>query len=393
MRKYVYAWYPMLLSMSMGFGFLNIPPLSRQFMSLLGVGYDGLSLVLSGLLWAHALAQLPAGVIADRLGAWSTIMAGLAISLMANLLPFLDPRSLPLAVAMRFLAGAGASLAVLGVMKVIYVLTPNHQLTRVQGLQGAGFSLGMVLPYLILPYLGEDAWPYSYLGAAFFVLLPLAGAFLLPRAELRAPAAVKSTAEPGRALKEIVRSPAIWALGLMHGLSYGTLNNLGNWLPSILADLDGVGDPKAWSMATMLLLFVATFSRALANQIFYRAPKSRMVNVSVLAIVLMYLLMGLSGHSWLVLGAALLMALATGTSYGGLFTLTGKAFGAVYAATAIGVMSTIANIGNVGITLLLGYVRQYSGSFSLSLLILGALGGLFWLWGQGAVRRLDQREE
>ncbi len=216
-------------------------------------------------------------------------------------------------------------------------------------------------------------------------------AFLLPREELKASPVVKPPSEVRRAVVEIISSPAIWALGLVHALSYGSLNNLGNWLPSILADLDGAGDPSAWAVATTVLLLTATFSRAFANQIFYRVARSRMVNGSALVIVLMYLIMGLSGHSSIVLGAALIMALATGANYGGLFTMTGRAFEASYAATAIGVMSTIANIGNVGITLLLGYVRQYTGAFGLSLLTLAAVGALLWLVGRGAIRRLDER--
>ena len=381
----------MLVSLALGFTFLNIPPLGRQFMALLDIGYDGLSWVLSGMLWAHALSQIPAGLVADRIGPWTTMMAGLSICILANLCPFLDPRSLPLAVGMRFCLGVGASLSLLGAMKTIYLLTPSDQLTRVQGLQGAGFSFGFVLPYLILPRLGPTAWPFAYLGSAFFLMAAMGAAFFLPRRKLKPPKTVKTAAEIRRAIFSIISSPAIWALGLIHGLSYGSLNNLGNWLPSILADLDGRGNPEAWALAATLLLLLGTFSRAFSSQIFYRAPRNLVVSRSVLVIVSMYLIMGLAGQRYFVLGAALLMALACGANYGGLFTMTAGAFEAAYAATAVGVMNTIANLFNVGITLFLGYVRQYSGGFGPSLLALAGAGFLLWLFGRGAIRRLDQK--
>ncbi len=219
----------------------------------------------------------------------------------------------------------------------------------------------------------------------------MGAAFLLPRHKLKRPQAVKTASEIRKAIFSIVSSPAIWALGLIHGLSYGSLNNLGNWLPSILADLDGVGNPEAWAMAATVLLLLGTFSRAFSSQIFYRVPRNKVVNWSVLVIVTMYLIMGLAGLRYFVLGAALLMALACGANYGGLFTMTAGAFEAAYAATAVGVMNTIANLFNVGITLLLGYVRQYSGAFGPSLLALAGLGALVWFFGRGAIRRLDQR--
>lgn len=384
----IYIWFPVFVSIGLGFTFMNIPPLNQQFMALLDVSYGGLSWLLSGLFWTHAFMQLPAGIIADRGSPWNVLVLGLGICVAANALPFLKSDSLSLAVGLRFFLGIGTSLAFLAMIKVLFILAPSGKLAAIQGLQGAGFSFGFVLPYLILPRLGEEAWPYSYLISLAFAIIALAASFLLPRAKLQPPPEPRPLAEVKRALINICTSGPIWFLGIFHGLSYGSLNNLGNWLPSILADLDGIGDPAAWASATMILLLLGTFGRAFGGHFLTWFSRDRLVNSAVLLICLLYLAMGLAGQQYFLLGAALLMALACGSTYGSIFTLSAAA-GAGYAATAMGVMNMIGNLFNVLLTLLFGYVREHTGHFSPGLLAVGLLGLICWFLGRRLVTRIE----
>lgn len=384
----IYIWYPILVSLGLGFTFMNIPPVNRQFMDLMGVGYDGLSWFLSGLFWSHAFGQIPAGFIADRCNFWSTAVAGFSVCVLANILPFLDPSSLALATGMRFFLGLGTSLAFMAAMKIMLVLAPSDKLTAIQGFQGAAFSLGFVLPYVILPHLGDRAWSYAYILSAVLIGAALAATMLLPRTELVPPREIRPAAEVKKALLGILTSRPIWFLGIFHGLSYGSLNNLGNWLPSMLADLDG-SESTAWAWAAVCVLLLGTLGRAFGGSLLGSFSRGRAVNGAVLVIVVLYLIMGLFGQSYILLGGAVLMALACGSTYGGIFTLSAAA-GGVYAATAMGVMNMIGNLCNVGLTLIFGYVRQHTGQFGLSLLAAGVLGLIFWLAGRGLVARLDE---
>lgn len=383
----IYVWFPILVSMGLGFTFMNIPPLNDQFMALLKVNYGALSWLLSGLYWTHAIMQLPAGLIADRGDPWKVLTVGLAICVVANALPFVKPDSLPLAIGLRFFLGIGTSLAFLALVKVLFILAPGGRLAAIQGLQGAGFSFGFVMPYLILPSLGPKAWPYSYLIGSAFALTALAASFLLPRAKLRPSAEPRPFAETRAALIHICTSGPIWFLGLFHGLSYGSLNNLGNWVPSIMADFDGRG-VAAWAPAAVALLLLGTFGRAFGGQFLAWFSRDRLINGAVLLICLLYLAMGLAGRQYLVLGSALIMALACGSTYGGIFTLTG-AVGVGYAATAMGVMNMIANLFNVFLTLLFGYAREHTGHFGPGLIAVGLMGLAFWFLGRKLVSRAE----
>lgn len=384
----IYVWYPILVSLGLGFTFMNIPPVNRQFMDLMDVGYDGLSWLLSGLFWSHAFGQIPAGFIADRCSSWNTAVAGLSICVLANALPFLDPSSLALATGMRFFLGLGTSLAFMAAMKIMLVLAPSDKITAIQGFQGAAFSLGFVLPYAVLPHLGGRGWAYAYILSMVLIGAALAATLTLPRTVLVPPRDVRPASEVKKALISILTSRPIWFLGIFHGLSYGSLNNLGSWLPSMLADTDG-RDAAAWSWAAVGVLLLGALGRAFGGSLLGAFSRGRAVNGAVLVIAVLYLIMGLSGQKFVLLGGAALMALACGSTYGGVFTLSAAA-GAAYAATAMGVMNMIGNLFNVGLTLIFGYVRQHTGHFGLSLLAAGILGLICWQAGRGLIARLDE---
>ena len=88
-----YIWFPALISAMGGYLFMSVAPLSTQFMALFGVGYAGMSLFLSGLLWSHSLVQLPAGLILDKLGVYRGFLIAIIIALVSNLLPFLHRKT------------------------------------------------------------------------------------------------------------------------------------------------------------------------------------------------------------------------------------------------------------------------------------------------------------
>lgn len=383
-----YLWFPVLTSLSLGFTFMNIPPLGPQFMELMGVGFDGLSILLSGLFWSHALLQLPSGLIADRWNPWNLLVGGLGICLLGNLLPFIKPDSLVLATVWRALVGVGTSVSFLAMMKVILILAPPEKIPQVQGVQGAGFSFGFALPYFILPILADGYWGWSYLTSALAVTLALGACFFLPRAKLRPAPNPRPAAEVRRAVLAILTSRPIWFLGIFHGLSYGSLNNLGNWLPSILADMNPARGADIWAPAAMALLLIGSCGRAFGGRLSAWLRRDRLVNGAILAIAVLYMLMGLAGSQFSMLGSAFLMALACGFTYGGIFSLSASAGGA-YAATGMGVMNMVGNLFNVLLTLFFGYVRQHTGDFAPSLIATGILAGAVWFLGRRLVAGVE----
>ena len=105
----VYYWFPVLGCLGIGIMFMNIPPVATQFMQLFGVGYSGLSFFLSSLFWTHALAQIPAGLIIDRLGILRSLVISAILCTACSLAPFLAPQGLGLAIVRTAAAAHGGT--------------------------------------------------------------------------------------------------------------------------------------------------------------------------------------------------------------------------------------------------------------------------------------------
>src|SRR5512134_2133319 len=102
--------YAFLMGLLLGFIFLNIPPALDLLMALYGASYTQISILISALLWSHALMQIPAGLITDRLGLRRALVICLTFMAVGGLFPALAP-SLEIAIAGRVLTGIGTGLA------------------------------------------------------------------------------------------------------------------------------------------------------------------------------------------------------------------------------------------------------------------------------------------
>jgi NNP family nitrate/nitrite transporter-like MFS transporter len=192
-------------------------------------------------------------------------------------------------------------------------------------------------------------------------------------------------------LKSVSTSAPIWAIGIFHGFSYGTLSNLGQWLPSILADMDGRGDVTAWSLGTGIVLLIGTLGRAFGGILLRWYSRSVVTNVTVLLIAILYIALGLTGNPLVGLGVGIILAWLGGSNYGSIFSLTGQTVSPAYLATAVGFMNLIGNITNVLLTVILGTVREFTGSFSMTLCATGLVALCAWAVGHRIVRRIDNQ--
>ena len=387
----IYIWFPSLNGLIAGFVFMSIPPAADQFMELFGAGYGGLAIFLSGLVWAHALGQIPAGIAADRLGVFRLLLAATLVGCAANFLPFLAPASLGFATAARFLLGFCTALQFLTLMRILGILVPPAGMPKAQACYGGAFGIGTVLPYLIVPRFGSLAWMFSYIlgGCGYFLVFALA--FLLPREKFNLPPS-RSDGHPriAASMAAILGSPAIWALGIVHGLSYGTMNNLGQWLPSFLADLGG-GTLGDWAPAAILLLLLSSFGRAASGHVLRLSSRAGIIASGMFLTTILYLALGLAPWVQVALAAGLALAVVCCINYGSIFTLASWALAPAYMATAIGAMTMIANLTSASLTLLLGNVREFSGSFRAGYLASGLAALAVWLSTRGIIRRLDRR--
>jgi MFS family permease len=147
----------LFMGISLGFIFMNIPPALDRLMDLYGVSYLRISILISTLFWSHALMQVPAGMIGDRLGIRPTLLMGLCFICLGNLVPILFPHLGP-ALVSRVITGIGTGLSFVSTMKLIALSAPNERTGMFLGYYGSLFSLGGILAYLLIPPLIKFHW-------------------------------------------------------------------------------------------------------------------------------------------------------------------------------------------------------------------------------------------
>lgn len=378
----IYFWFPVLGCSGIGFIFMCIPPVADQFMGLFGVGYGGLSFFFSAIYWTHSACQVPAGLLVDRLGALKSLALCLLLIFVGNTAPLLAPDSLALAVSMRLLTGLGTGTLFLVLIKILNILTPPGHIGRAQGAQGAAFCLGTMLPYLTLPYAGKGAWLLAYLSGAAFCLVVAVLALRLPREPLRTVRSTGSLGQTWQAVKTISTSRHILFMGCCHGFTFGSLNTLGNWMPSILADRKAGSTIEDWALATSLILLLGTLGRMFSGDAAKLMPRQTLISRITLGVGVLFLVLAASGSPLAALVPALLLAGLSGCMYASVFTLTIDMSAPSYAATAAGFMNMVGNGVNILLILVLGNAREFTGSFGPGLVISGVTAIGLWYLGR-----------
>jgi MFS family permease len=229
----------------------------------LGLGPLAMGWIFSAFVWGYALCHIPAGILADRLGArrllstivilWSAFTActGAAWNLASMLV-------------LRFLFGAAESGASPGIMQSFARWIPVEERARSQGIYLAGMSAGAaVAPPLATLVMEHAGWRSAFLvfGALGMVwaaawywwyrdrppehpAVSLAERALLDR---RAPDA----AEPAVPWSRLARSGNLWAILLMY-FSYGYTGYIYiTWFPSYLIEARRVPAPLAGLLASV----------------------------------------------------------------------------------------------------------------------------------------------
>lgn len=172
-------------------------------------------------LLVYAGAQIPAGVLLDRIGSKAMILTGGAVMVTGQLvLAFAE--SLPLAVAARAVVGLGDAFTFISVLRLVPHWFPPHRVPLVSQLTGISGQLGQILsavPFLYL--LGAEGWTTAFSAVAVGGVLSLVLIVLLVD---NAPAGVV-VADPVTDLRATLRSvKTVW---LRPGTRLGFFSHLG----------------------------------------------------------------------------------------------------------------------------------------------------------------------
>ena len=361
-REIVFA---LLNGLNLGVVIMNLPPVLSELMELYGVSYTQISVLLSALLWPHAAMQLPAGMITDRLGVRRTQVVSLACMCLGNALPIVTP-DLWWGVGGRMITGLGTGMGWLATLKLLAIAAPGGQAGTYQAFFAGCFSIGSILAYLGMPILVRAGWQWVYLTPALLCLPLLAFVPTLRLSPL-------SSARRSLPLPRVVGMQSAWILGLYHALSYGSMLSLGNWVPSLLAEVSGhrTATQLAWGGA--LVMLVSGISRLCGGLLIFRVPPRAVAHGSILVLGLLFAGLALSSVPGVVLTLALLGAWFGSINFGALFQLASRSATVDSLGTLLGFVNLLGNFGAVAFTLMFGWSKDALGSFAQGFAVLAAL--------------------
>jgi MFS transporter, NNP family, nitrate/nitrite transporter len=327
-----------------------------------------------------SLGRIPLGMLTDRFGGRRVFIAVLAASVAAaGAMAFVSSYT-ALVITGFFLGIALASFAV-GVGFSSGWYPPEKQGTAL-GIYGAG-NIGQSLAAFGAPFIARafgvpwGFWTFAILAAAWLLLFAFAA---------RDP----QRAAPPRTLAQTVaplREPGSWVLSLYYFLTFGGFVSMAVYLPTLLSDSFAMTPQEAGARAAGFVL-VATAMRPVGGWLGDKVGGKRILAAVFPAVVLMALSLSVPGFGWFRAGA-LGMAVAIGLGNGAVFKLVPEMFPKSVGAVT-GLVGAAGGLGGFFPPLVLGAVRQSTGSFTLGFAFLAAFAlfclAVLLLWGRRAPR-------
>jgi nitrate/nitrite transporter NarK len=376
--------YAFLMGLNLGYIFLNIPPAIDLLMGLYAVSYTKISILISALLWSHALMQVPAGIITDRLGLRGAFIICLGVMGVGACIPAMAPGLGP-AVAGRVFSGIGTGLGFVVTMKLIALHAPGGRVGTYQAFFAGSFSIGSILAYVLIPLISPANWVWVYLSTALGCV-PLIG--LLVPMKLPPPS---SAAPPPLSLGQVARVRTGWIIGFYHALSYGSMINLGNWVPTLLSEAwQGASAARyAWGGAVIMLL--SGIGRLSGGVILFRFAPLFIAHASLLILFFLFSGLFLLHSPGPVLALALTAAWFASINFGAFFQIASRAVAPESLGLFFGFINLLANLGAIAFTLAFGWMKDAFGTISGGFGLMAALCILSLVVGKSALQADVQR--
>lgn len=369
-----------LVGLNSGVIFLNIPPALDELMTLYAVSYTKISLLISALLWSHALMQVPAGIITDRVGLHRSLIICLVFMITGGFISAASDH-LGVAVAGRVLSGFGTGLGFVAAMKLTALYAPGGRMGTYQAFFAAAFSLGCILAFLIIPPIAGLGWQWVYLTTGL-TSIPLL-AMVLPM-DLQPQTKVTQQPMP---MNQILRIRLGWVLGLYHALSYGSMINLGNWVPTLLTEVWQGSTATQFALGGALVMLVSGLARLSGGFILFRFQPLLISNGSIMALLGLFTGLFFIPTPGIVLGLALAAAWFASINFGAFFHIASRATNSESLGSFIGFINLLANLGAILFTLTFGWAKDNFGTLSSGFAVLAAICLLALLLGRPVLRK------
>jgi MFS transporter, ACS family, D-galactonate transporter len=334
----------------------------------------------------YAFMQLPSGYAADRVSPRTLFLVGMTGTNLLGL-AFAAIHDYHLALANQAVSGLMRAMVFAPGMLLIAGLFPAGRRATAMGLYIAGGFSSNVLLNLAGPWLvGPVGWRGLFAAFSLLGLLLTLGLWRFGRFPEQARG---DGPPPLREGLRLLREPVMWLLNLVQYARLAVVHGLNLWLPTLIVADKGHSLAFAGAMVA-----VSAAVTAPANLIGgHLADRTRrplgVVAVSLGALAVTTTLLAHADRAWQLVIVVAVNAVFVQLYFGPLFSIPVELYGTRTAGFATGFGNLWANLGGFTFTLLLGVIKDATGSFTAGLYAMAALC-VAALAATGLVRRLTR---
>jgi CP family cyanate transporter-like MFS transporter len=359
-------------------------PLISSIVNEMALNYTQASFIFSISILAITVVRIPWGVCCDRIGFKKAIGLGLCF---IGVFSFLRgySRTFEELLLYQLVLGIGFSVVMPSLPKMVSNWFPKEKIGRATGIYVTGFAFGNMFGLGITPVL------LSFLGGSWRAVFRIYGIFgialcllwwlvVQERPSVFVPNQIIAH-QTSMSFKErilmIIKEKDMWILTGLIFIAMGTFDSLSLWLPSIL-ESQGFALITAGIIASLLplgFLVTSPISGALAD----RFSRKRIMMVLGL----------LSGPAIFFIGLDTSISIWVAPFFAGFFLMGVLTIALMipvdhpqlssYVASAVAIISALANLGSFLLPIVVGYTRDLTGSFLPALIILAIFGELIIL--------------
>ena len=330
---------------------------------------------------ALMLFRTPWGILLDRKGLKPTMSLALVLMGIFGLMRgfAVDYATL---LASQVLLGTALSGVIPAIPKLVSCWFPREKVGLATGICMAGFPIGDVIALAVTPILvsAGSGWRQIFqvygVWALLFIFLWWKFAGETPKSAVEQNASSHSVK---RDFAKLLRMKDVWLLTGLYFCAGGCYDTMLLWLPNIL-QVEGLNSFTASLVASMLpvgFLVSAIMISAFSDKVGLRKPF--ILVMGAVSGPVLYLAGTVSGST------AYVMAFLMGLCTVGVLTLVlavpvEMPRLAPFLSSSLGIISSVGNAGSFLLPTLVGQIRDVSGTFLLSMLVLAVVGeGMFAL--------------
>jgi MFS transporter, NNP family, nitrate/nitrite transporter len=349
-----------------------ISPLSRQIQADYKLDNTAVALLIAVPTVLGALMRVPMGILTDRFGGRSMFTGLLLFTLLPVAFLGIAHSYWTYVLGAFFLGTAGASFSV-GVPFVSRWFTPDKQ-GMALGIYGVGNVGTAAAVFATAPLVHAFG---GRQGAFWFYLIPVTIMAIVFWLFARDAPGMVEPAPLGASLTAVGREPISWHLGLFYFTTFGGFVFFANYLPQLLGDWFP-SDRQDATLQAAIFTMGATVARPLGGWL-----ADQMGGAKVLMWVFGFVALTRLVLAWeagsanivIVTDLLLLVAVGFGIGNGAVFKLVAQYF-PKNTGLAGGLVGAAGGLGGFFPPLIMGVVRDHTGSYALGFIVLATLAAI-----------------